>query len=54
MAYSTGILKYFDLIKYDEGFVLQLPTKEEPEVVPEFVPRNKVYNVIKNQQTGLK
>lgn len=21
--------------------------KEEPEVVPEFVPRNKVYNVIK-------
>ena len=47
MAYSTGILKYFDLIKYDEGFVLQLPTKEEPEVVPEFVPRNKVYNVIK-------
>ena len=47
MAYSTGILKYFDLIKYDEGFVLQLPTKEEPEIVPEFVPRNKVYNVIK-------
>ena len=35
------------MIKYDEGFVLQLPTKEEPEVVPEFVPRNKVYNVIK-------
>lgn len=52
MAYSTGILKYFDLIKYDEGFVLQLPTKEEPEIVPEFVPRNKVYNVIKINRLG--
>lgn len=24
MAYSTGILKYYELIAYDEGFVLQL------------------------------
>lgn len=50
MAYSTGILKYFDLIKYDEGFVLQMPTRENPDKVPEFVPRNKVYSVIKNSK----
>lgn len=47
MAYSTGELKYFDLIPYDEGFVLQLPVKEKPEEVPEFNPQTKVYNVLK-------
>lgn len=47
MAYSTGILRYFDLILYDEGFVLQMPIKEEPEKVPEFNPKVKVFNVLK-------
>lgn len=47
MAYSTGILRYFDLIPYDEGFVLQMPIKEEPEKVPEFNPKVKVFNVLK-------
>ena len=47
MAYSTGILKYYELIPYDEGFVLQMPVKESPKVVPEFVPQNKVANALK-------
>ena len=47
MAYSTGILKYFDLVPYDEGFVLQMPVKEAPEVVLEFQPRKKVFDVLK-------
>lgn len=47
MAYSTGDLKYFDLIPYDEGFVLQMPVKEKPEVVPEFQPKKKVFAVLK-------
>ena len=47
MAYSTGILKYFDLIPYEEGFVLQMPVKENPEHVPEFVPKKKVFDVLK-------
>lgn len=47
MAYSTGELKYFDLIPYDEGFVLQMPVKEAPEEVPEFNPKRKVFNVLK-------
>lgn len=47
MAYSTGILKYYELIPYDEGFVLQMPVKKSPKVVPEFVPQNKVSNALK-------
>lgn len=47
MAYSTGILKYFDLFPYKEGFVLQMPTKEAPNSVPAFEPRKKVFDVLK-------
>lgn len=48
MAYSTGVLKYYELIPYDEGFVLQMPTKDSPQSVPAFLPQNKVVNVLKN------
>lgn len=47
MAYSTGILKYFDIIPYNEGFVLQLPVREKPTEVPEFNPKHKVFDVLK-------
>lgn len=47
MVPSTGYLKYFELYPYDEGFVLQLPTKTEPDVVPPFNPQHKVFNVLK-------
>lgn len=46
MATNTGILKTFDLFQYDKGFVLQLPTKENPETVPEFAPQAKLFNVL--------
>lgn len=41
MAYSTGILKYYKLIPYNEGFVLQMPVKESPKHVPEFTPQKQ-------------
>lgn len=47
MVPSTGYLKYFELYPYDEGFVLQLPVKEAPCVVPPFNPQHKVFNVLK-------
>lgn len=47
MAPSTGILKTFDLFAYDDGFVLQLPVKENPQVVPEFAPPAKLFHVLK-------
>lgn len=47
MAPSTGMLGVFDLFVYDEGFVLQLPVKEAPEIVPEFAPQQKLFQVLK-------
>lgn len=47
MAPSTGMLDTFDLYQYDDGFVLQLPTREEPDSVPEFKPQHKLFNVLK-------
>ena len=46
MMPSTGELGIFDLFRYKDGFVLQLPVKEAPYDVPEFVPQNKVSDVL--------
>ncbi len=50
MVPNTGYVKYFDLFLYDEGFVLQLPTKEKPNVVPEFKPQKNLFNVLKESE----
>ena len=34
MVPSTGYLKYFKLYSYEDGFVLQMPVREAPEVIP--------------------
>ena len=47
MVPSTGYLKYFKLYLYDDGFVLQMPEQKEPEIVPPFEPRNKLFHVLK-------
>ena len=47
MVPSTGYLKYFALYLYEEGFVLQMPARKEPCVVPEFRPQNKLFQVLK-------
>ena len=47
MVPSAGYLKYFKLYLYDEGFVLQMPTQNEPETVPPFEPQNKLFQVLK-------
>lgn len=46
MPASTGILKYFDIFPYEEGFILMLPTKEEPEKVPAFKPRKHLFETL--------
>lgn len=43
MVPSTGCLKYFSLHLYQEGFVLQLPTINKPNVVPPFSPCEKLF-----------
>lgn len=47
MVPDAGCLKYFSLHLYDEGFVLQMPARENPEEVPEFVPSPKLFHVLK-------
>lgn len=52
MVPSTGYLKYFKLYLYDEGFVVQMPDKAEPETVPVFEPQNKLFHVLKESTQG--
>ncbi len=47
MVPSTGYLRYFALYAYENGFVLQMPDRKEPDVIPEFVPQNKLFRVLK-------
>lgn len=50
MVNDTGYLKYFDLYLYDEGFVLQLPTRHAPKVVPSSTPHGKLFHVLKESE----
>ena len=50
MLPDAGYIRYFQLILFDEGFVLQLPTKENMREVPEFHPRMKLFHVLKEAQ----
>lgn len=50
MVPMSGYIKHFDLYLYDEGFVLQLPVKENPNVVPEFKPQKKLFQVLKESE----
>lgn len=47
MVPDTGCLKYFSLHRYDDGFVIQMPVKEDPENVPEFRPSPRLFHVLK-------
>lgn len=46
MLPSTGYIKYFDLFSYEDGLILLLPEKEEPERLPEFVPKEKLFRTL--------
>ncbi len=45
MIYSTGQLKYFDLISYELGFILRFPTNEEPTKIPRFESHKKLAKI---------
>ncbi len=50
MMPSARNLKYFALYPYDKGFALQMPVKEAPEIVPEFVPQHKLFQTLKKTE----
>lgn len=47
MVPHTGYLKYFDLMLYDDGVILQLPGRNEPKKVAEFRPQPKLFQIQK-------
>lgn len=47
MVPSTGYLKHFELHAYEQGFVLQMPERKQPDVVPPFNPQHKLFRVLK-------
>ncbi len=42
---STGVLKTFQLLPYDEGFLLRYPHKENPDEIPEFLDDPLLYKI---------
>ena len=46
MVPSTGYLTFFDVLKYKDGILLVLPTKEEPEIIREIKPREKLFETL--------
>ena len=42
MANRTGIIKHFDIMKYENGFLLRYPSSKAPDKMPEFVETKKL------------
>lgn len=53
MAYSTGVLKYFDLLYYNPGFILMVPSHKNPAVIPIFKEQRKLFKVFRENETWL-
>ena len=47
MPPSTGMLQYFDLLQYNDGFLLLLPNKKKPRTIETFVPQDKLYATLR-------
>ncbi|MCM1267344.1 MAG: nucleoside kinase [Bacteroidales bacterium] len=46
MMPSTGYIRQFDLFAYEEGMILLLPEQEDPETLPDFQPRKKLFQTL--------
>ena len=46
MLPSTGYIRCFDLFPYEDGMILLLPEKEDPEKLPTFVPKKKLFQTL--------
>jgi len=54
MPTSSVMLKYFNLMEYDEGFLLILPSIKTPTVVDPFIPQKKLYYTLKESNQWAK
>lgn len=46
MPPSTGYLKAYDLVSYEQGFILLLPSKQNPKAVTPLVPRPHLFQAL--------
>lgn len=47
MLPSTGYVKYFEILSYEEGIMLLLPEPQSPDKLPVMEPREKLYKTLK-------
>ena len=47
---STGKIHLFDLIKYNEGLLLRIPSLKDPGKLNDLVPQAKMFGVVREQQ----
>ena len=50
MLPNAGYVKWFDVIPYDEGFMLLLPSKKNPSVVEPFREQKKLFATLKESE----
>ena len=46
MLPNCGYVRLFEVLKYKEGFILNLPRRKAPDVLEEFVPLEKVFDTM--------
>lgn len=46
MVHDTSVLKYFDLFLYEDGFMLQMPSKFNPKTVAPFIAQKKLFDIL--------
>ena len=47
MLPKTGNVRYFEVLPYENGLILNLPEKHKPEVLSKFEPRTKLFSTLK-------
>lgn len=47
MPISTGYIKLFDIMKYNEGFLIRYPSKKEPNIIKEYKEEKKLLATLK-------
>ncbi len=46
MLPSTGYIRYYEVLPYEDGFLLLLPDRKTPEKLDTFEPRQKLFNAL--------
>ena len=54
MPISTGFLDKFNLVKYSDGFILQYPNMEAPNVISKFKESKKILQTFKDYEDRYK